>query len=264
MLKTSTSRPILDSRRYLRPNPRYLTPCPPSPLSPSSMSLAQSTRAASAEADYTKGPPLSDVLPTPTQTSSHARGNSWCRRQVLSNTKPAILMLWCIFEFYLFVFITHRDSVAQNPMLIYGALGIGATVGVALNANGYAMMADASAGHGDDGVDAGAGGGRGGGGRGAGCGQLCGYITGKPFAVMRFFLIPFCVSSYSSIISSEAHINGSFIWLFPNTNPHGEQLITGVPDSLVACIVVAVTILASVISRYMVAARPLQVAGENV
>jgi hypothetical protein len=214
-----------------------------------------------AQSAHTTGPPHSDVLPASTQTShaqhalSPSRGNSWCRRQVLSNTKPAILMLWCIFEFYLFVFITHRDSVARDPMLIYGALGIGTTVGLALNANGYAMMADASGEHGDEGVGAGAGGFRGG---------VCGYITGKPFAVMRFFLIPFCVSSYSSIISSEAHINGSFIWLFPNTNPHGEQLIPGVTDSLVACIVVGVTILASVISRYMVAARPLQVAGANV
>ena len=46
--------------------------------------------------------------------------------------------------------------------------------------------------------------------------SILGFLKMSPFSVMRFFLIPFCVASYSAIVNVKKE---NFTYLFPNDGP---------------------------------------------
>ena len=96
-------------------------------------------------------------------------------------------------------------------MVVKAALGICAVVGVTLNTSAYQLWVD-SRGECEEAT-------------------LQAFISVAPFATMRFFLVPFCVASYSGVISQESKL-GTFTWLFPSRNQDGIQLIHGVNDSV--------------------------------
>ena len=98
------------------------------------------------------------------------------------------------------------------PSVVCSAMGICTIVGVTLNTNAYAMWAE-TRGKGDD-------------------TSLRAFARDGPFSCARFFMIPFCVASYSGIINQEAAL-GNFWFLFPVRGRDGTQLIQGVPDVFV-------------------------------
>jgi hypothetical protein len=51
----------------------------------------------------------------------------------------------------------------------------------------------------------------------------------KEHHLCRFFMIPFCVSSYSSMINQECTM-GTFVFLFPVADRDGRRLLSAAPD----------------------------------
>merc|ERR1712046_417278 len=62
--------------------------------------------------------------------------------------------------------------------------------------------------------------------------ELRAFLREGPFSALRFFMIPFCVASYSGIVNQEASL-GTFTYLFPTRGRDGAQIVDGVPDTLV-------------------------------
>ena len=91
-------------------------------------------------------------------------------------------------------------------------MGICAIVGVTLNTNAYALWAEGRT----PGEET----------------SLATFLSDGPCSALRFFMIPFCVASYSGIINQEAPL-GNFAYLFPTRARDGTQLIDGVPDTIV-------------------------------
>eukprot|EP01060_Flectonema_neradi_P027044 TRINITY_DN36684_c0_g1_i1.p1 TRINITY_DN36684_c0_g1~~TRINITY_DN36684_c0_g1_i1.p1 ORF type:complete len:192 (+),score=24.69 TRINITY_DN36684_c0_g1_i1:43-576(+) len=109
------------------------------------------------------------------------------RTILLRQTSGAFLALWSLFLWWLFVMLTHSawscgDCVAKS-------LGVSAIVGLGLNANGYAA---------------------------SNANSVAEYVKNGPFSVARFFLIPFCVASYSAIANVKKDM---FTYLFPKDGP---------------------------------------------
>jgi hypothetical protein len=95
----------------------------------------------------------------------------------LRHTSPPFLALWNVFTWWLYVAITHWGCVcAHITTVVEAALGICAIVGLTLNLNGFVSWREASKQHEATFLD---------------------YATNGPFNCMRFFLVPFCVASYS-------------------------------------------------------------------
>ena len=69
------------------------------------------------------------------------------------------------------------------------------------------------------------------------------FLREGPFSALRFFMIPFCVASYSGIVNQEAPL-GTFTYLFPTRGRDGAQVVDGVPDTLVFVAVLAALTLA--------------------
>ena len=105
----------------------------------------------------------------------------------LANLSPGKIVLWCFLLWYLATVIHHFDA---TPAIWLNALGISAIIGIAL----YLSVLE----------------------------------PGKPrpdrWTVVRLFLMPFCVSSFSQLIKGKG-----FVLVFP-PNSH-ENLI-----SLAACV----------------------------
>ena len=109
------------------------------------------------------------------------------RTFLLRQTSPVYTVLWCMFYYWLLVMVSH--SAWGCGMCIAKSLGVAAFVGCALNANSFAGAKEDS---------------------------LAAYVLGSPFAVLRFFLIPFCVASYSAIVNTK---KDQFTFLFPHDGP---------------------------------------------
>ena len=117
-----------------------------------------------------------------------------------------------VWLFWFFVAICTHFRTLVIPSVICSAMGICTIVGATLNTNAYAMWAE-TRGKGDD-------------------TSLRAFARDGPFSCARFFMIPFCVASYSGIINQEAALD-NFWFLFPVRGRDGTQLIQGVPDVFV-------------------------------
>lgn len=95
-------------------------------------------------------------------------------------TTPPMLLLWGYFAYFI-VTIAYELAAATAP-LVANACVVAVVVGVALNAS--AMGAE----------------------------DLAAYARASPFRVLRFFLIPFCVSLFSSVVAAS---EGEFVSVFP-------------------------------------------------
>jgi len=117
-----------------------------------------------------------------------------------------------VWLFWFFVAICTHFRTLVIPAVVCSAMGICTIVGATLNTNAYAMWAE-TRGKGDD-------------------TSLRAFARDGPFSCARFFMIPFCVASYSGIINQEAAL-GNFWFLFPVRGRDGTQLVQGVPDVFV-------------------------------
>jgi hypothetical protein len=113
----------------------------------------------------------------------------------LANLSPGKIVLWCFLLWYLATVIHHFDA---TPAIWWNALGISAIIGVAL----YLSVRE----------------------------------PGKPapdrWTVVRLFLMPFCVSSFSQLIKGKG-----FVLVFPPD-------IHEIAISLAACAVFVAVVLA--------------------
>ena len=106
---------------------------------------------------------------------------------VYASVRPPLLPLWFALAWYITVAIFYGTSPSIQPHWINSSL-ISAIVGTILNCNAYASLAEPPA--------------------------ILDWLRGNPFQVARFYLAPFCVSSYSSIVATGA--SGSFVLVFPS------------------------------------------------
>jgi hypothetical protein len=133
-------------------------------------------------------------------------------RLVLRHSSVPMLVLWNVFLFWVSVAVlTHRKTLLI-PTVVATAMGICTIVGITLNTNAYAMWLETRAAEQETGLRA--------------------FLREGPFSALRFFMIPFCVASYSGIVNQEAPL-GTFTYLFPTRGRDGVQLVDGVPDTLV-------------------------------
>ena len=109
------------------------------------------------------------------------------KAHLLRQTSTPFLALWTLFLWWAFVMITH--SAWNCGGCISKSLGVSGIVGLGLNANGYAA---------------------------SGRDSIKEYVLKGPFSVARFFLIPFCVASYSAVANVK---KDNFTYLFPHDGP---------------------------------------------
>eukprot|EP00741_Cyanophora_paradoxa_P000315 tig00000403_g306.t1 len=104
----------------------------------------------------------------------------------VTSLRPALLPLWGLVAFYLT--IVPRYAVATPPpqRVWITAIWVAVVVGTALNVNGYVVSGQTSP-------------------------RV--YARNAPFSIMRFFLIPFCVASYSGVTAVAGE--SSFWYIFP-------------------------------------------------
>lgn len=107
-----------------------------------------------------------------------------CEWAVLA-VRPALQPLWALASWYASVMVVHAASTPAHTW--WTALVVCAIVGTALNANAYSAAAPGTA--------------------------AVQWATHNPCTVARFFLIPFCVSSYSSVVASAG--DTLFVSVFP-------------------------------------------------
>lgn len=137
---------------------------------------------------------------------------------VLRHSSAPMLVLWNVFLFWVSVAVlTHRRTLLI-PTVVATAMGICTIVGITLNTNAYAMWLETRAAEQQTGLWA--------------------FLHEGPFSALRFFMIPFCVASYSGIVNQEAPL-GTFTYLFPIRGRDGGQVVDGVPDTLVFISVLA-------------------------
>jgi hypothetical protein len=108
-----------------------------------------------------------------------------------------------------------------------------------LNTNAFALWAATAAAGGASQAEAG----------------LVQFVRQGPWSAVRFFMIPFCVASYSGMINQEDKLD-TFVYLFPTAGRDGEQLLSGAPDSLVFVAVNACLTIAARCARRLVAPPP--------
>ena len=136
----------------------------------------------------------------------------------LRHSSVPMLVLWNVFLFWVSVaVVTHRQTLLI-PTVVATAMGICTIVGITLNTNAYAMWLGTRAPEQESSLKA--------------------FLREGPCSALRFFMIPFCVASYSGIVNQEASI-GTFTYLFPTRGRDGTQLVDGVPDTLVFIAVLA-------------------------
>ena len=144
--------------------------------------------------------------------SSATTEPSTFERLVLRHSSVPMLVLWNVFLFWVSVAVlTHRKTLLI-PTVVATAMGICTIVGITLNTNAYAMWLGTRGAEQQTGLRA--------------------FLREGPFSALRFFMIPFCVASYSGIVNQEAPL-GTFTYLFPTRGRDGAQLVDGVPDTLV-------------------------------
>ena len=117
----------------------------------------------------------------PSSTDDDQTGEHWAIGLFRSSVQPHMLVLWGYFAYYLATVAFFFSATPGSLWLT--ALLVALIVGIALNA---AALQDSG---------------------------VRDYIVEAPFRCLRFFLIPFCVSSLSAI----SQINGDhFVLLFPS------------------------------------------------
>jgi hypothetical protein len=139
---------------------------------------------------------------------------SRCNRLVLRHSSVPILVLWNVFMFWAWVAWTHFPTLLIESVW-KTALGICVVVGITLNTNAYALWKESQPPGAATGVGA--------------------FVRGGPCSAIRFFMIPFCVASYSGMVNREsAAALGSFaklgILVFPVSDRAGQQLVRWLPD----------------------------------
>lgn len=107
-------------------------------------------------------------------------------RLVLRHSSVPILVLWNVWLWWVYVAATHAETLAI-PTVLHTALGICGIVGVTLNTNAFALWAAAAEAGGATEADA----------------TLTEFLRQGPWSAVRFFMIPFCVASYSGMINQE-------------------------------------------------------------
>ena len=127
------------------------------------------------------------------------------QRHVLRHSSKPILVLWNVWLWWLYVAITHFETLII-PTVLHSAIGICLIVGFTLNTNAFALWAANFEAEGRE-------------------PRLSTFLREGPFSALRFFMIPFCVSSYSSMINQEDHA-GTFIFLFPTASRDGSRLVS--------------------------------------
>eukprot|EP00658_Telonema_sp_P-2_P048731 TRINITY_DN3705_c0_g1_i1.p1 TRINITY_DN3705_c0_g1~~TRINITY_DN3705_c0_g1_i1.p1 ORF type:complete len:205 (-),score=28.05 TRINITY_DN3705_c0_g1_i1:201-815(-) len=149
-------------------------------------------------------------------------------RLLMRHTDTPMIIMWDVFVWWIYVAVTHWGCVcAHIQQVAIAALGICGVVGTTLNVSAYSMWRDVQPLSADT--------------------SLWSYLQSAPFATMRFFLVPFCVASYSGVINQESEL-GTFQYLFPSKNQDGHTVIDGVNDTVTGVgLVLLVTILALVV-----------------
>jgi hypothetical protein len=150
---------------------------------------------------------------------------------VARHSSPPILVLWNVWLWWVWVAVTHFETLII-PTVLHSAIGICLIVGVTLNTNAYALW---SAQQMDEQAPP----------------RVIEFLREGPFSALRFFMIPFCVSSYSSIINQECTF-GTFSFLFPVADRNGTRVVSVAPDWMVfAGINISLTLLALTIRRFV-------------
>lgn len=172
-----------------------------------------------------------------TITAAPAEAPSKLEALVLRHSSVPMLVLWNVFLFWVSVAVlTHRKTLLI-PTVVATAMGICTIVGITLNTNAYAMWLETRS-----------------------AGQQAGlraFIREGPFSALRFFMIPFCVASYSGIVNQEAPL-GTFTYLFPTRSRDGAQAVDGVPDTLVfVCVLAMLTLTMRLLRMHLRRARCL-------
>ena len=101
--------------------------------------------------------------------------------------RPALLPQWALLSWYIVIISFHAASAPAHTW--WNALVVACIVGSILNFNSYSAVVDT---------------------------PFLTWIRGCPFAVTRFYAIPFCVSSYSGVVASSG--DSAFVSIFPR-NP---------------------------------------------
>lgn len=117
--------------------------------------------------------------------------------QYLSNLSRGRLILWCYFIWYLVVAVRYFEL---SPMLWLTSLGLSLIVGIALYINAQIPG--------------------------------IGVENRDPWQTFRFFLTPFCVSSFSALVKGKG-----FFLVF---SPHLDELLCGVLLCATFCLLVFV------------------------
>jgi hypothetical protein len=152
-------------------------------------------------------------------------------RLAMRHSSPPILVLWNVWLWWVWVAITHFDTLVI-PTVLHSAIGICIIVGVTLNTNAYALWST----HWMDERNP---------------PRVRAFLYEGPFSALRFFMIPFCVSSYSSIINQECTF-GTFVFLFPVSDRNGTRLLSASPDWMVFVGVnLCLTVLALSVRRFV-------------
>lgn len=149
----------------------------------------------------------------------------------MRHSSPPILVLWNVWLWWVWVAITHFDTLVI-PTVLHSAIGICIIVGVTLNTNAYALWSTQWM---DERNPP----------------RVRAFLYEGSFSALRFFMIPFCVSSYSSIINQECTF-GTFVFLFPVSDRNGTRLLSASPDWMVFVGVnLCLTVLALSVRRFV-------------